>query len=127
MKSANVLVALTVLSLTAACAGSAGPSGPTPGYASNTVIRGDKLQKMPGASAFDALQTLPVYIRTMRQQAPRVVLIVDGVRNGSVEILKGIQARDVFEIRMTDEAQTPAIPGEVEVIVTTLAGRARSG
>jgi hypothetical protein len=55
------------------------------------------------------------------------VLIVDGVRNGSVEMLKGIQARDVFEIRMTDEAQTSAIPGEVEVIVTTLAGRARSG
>jgi hypothetical protein len=83
---------------------------------------------MPSSSAFDALQTLASYMgRTMRQPAPRFILILDGTRTTNLEMLKGIQASDVFEIRLIGESQSLGDPGEVEIVVTTLASRARIG
>jgi hypothetical protein len=42
-------------------------------------------------------------------------------------MLKGIQASDVFEIRLIGESQSLGDPGQVEIVVTTLASRARIG
>ena len=105
-----------------------GSAEPAPAVSSNSILRADRLQKMPGTSAFDALQTLPVYMgRTMRVPAPRFVLILDGTRTSSLEMLRGIQASEVFEIRVIGESQSIGRPGEVEIIVTTLASHARIG
>lgn len=99
-----------------------------PAASSNSVLRAERLQKMPGSSAFDALETLPIYMgRTMRRPAPRFVLILDGTRTSSLEMLRGIQASEVFEIRVIGESQSIGDPGEVEVVVTTLASHPRIG
>ena|SRR5215831_165059 len=107
---------------------SAGVGEPAPAVSSNSILRANRLQKMPGASALDALETLPIYMgRTMRRPEPRFVLILDGTRTSSLEMLRSIQASDVFEIRVIGESQSIDRPGEVEIVVTTLASRARIG
>jgi hypothetical protein len=106
----------------------AGAGGFVPAASSNSILRAERLQKMPGSSAFDALQTLPIYMgRTMRQPAPRFVLILDGTRTSNLGMLRSIQASEVFEIRVIGESQSIGDPGEVEVIVTTLASHPRIG
>jgi hypothetical protein len=130
MRFANALVTTAVLlAFTSACTRSPARGGEvTPAVSSTSVLRADRLQKMPSSSAFDALQTLASYMgRTMRQPAPRFILILDGTRTTNLEMLKGIQARDVFEIRLIGESQSLGDPGEVEIIVTTLASHARIG
>ena len=42
-------------------------------------------------------------------------------------MLKGIQADDVYEIRVIGESQSVGNQGEVEIVVTTIARRARIG
>jgi len=130
MRFANALVTTAVLlALTPGCARPPGRAGePEAALSSTSVLRGDRLQKMPGSSAFDALRTLATYMgRTTRQPAPRFILILDGTRTTNLEMLKGIQASEVFEIRVIGESQSLGEPGEVEIIVTTLASRARVG
>jgi len=130
MKSASALVTATVLvALTTACTRPpTGFAGAAPAVSSNSVLRADRLQKMPGASAFDALETLPSYFgRTTRVPAPRFVLILDGTRTSNLQMLKSIQASEVFEIRVVGESQSIDRQGEVEVIVTTLASHPRIG
>jgi hypothetical protein len=106
----------------------AGTGELAPAVSSNSILRADRLQKMPGASALDALQTLPIYMgRTMRRPEPRFVLFLDGTRTSSLEMLRGIQASEVFEIRVIGESQSIDRQGEVDVIVTTFASRARIG
>jgi hypothetical protein len=106
----------------------AGTGGTAPAASSNSILRAERLQKMPGSSALDALQTLPIYMgRTMRQPAPRFVLILDGTRTSNLGMLRSIQASEVFEIRVIGESQSIGDPGEVEVIVTTLASHPRIG
>jgi hypothetical protein len=83
---------------------------------------------MPSATAFDALETMSSYFgRTTRQPTPRFVLILDGTRTSNLEMLKGIQASDVFEIRVIGESQSMGNQGEVEIVVTTVARHARVG
>jgi hypothetical protein len=130
MRLAKALVATVILlAFTPGCSRSPVPAGqPSPASSSTSVLRADRLQKMPGSSAFDALQTLASYMgRTMRQPAPRFILILDGTRTTNLEMLKGIQASDVFEIRLIGESQSIGDPGEVEIVVTTLASHARIG
>jgi hypothetical protein len=100
----------------------------TPAPSSSSVLRADRLHKMPGATALDALETMSSYFgRTTRQPAPRFILILDGTRTSNLEMLKGIQAGDVYEIRVIGESQSVGNQGEVEIVVTTIAGRARIG
>lgn len=130
MRFANALVTTVVLlAFTPGCSRSPVRAGqPSPASSSTSVLRADRLQKMPSSSAFDALQTLASYMgRTMRQPAPRFILILDGTRTTNLEMLKGIQASDVFEIRLIGESQSLGDPGEVEIVVTTLASHARIG
>jgi hypothetical protein len=130
MRFANALVTTVVLlAFTPGCAPSPVPAGqPAPVFSSTSVLRADRLQKMPSSSAFDALQTLASYMgRTMRQPAPRFILVLDGTRTTNLEMLKGIQASEVFEIRVIGESQSIGVPGEVEIVVTTLASHARIG
>jgi hypothetical protein len=97
----------------------------TPAPSSTSVLRAEWLQKVPGLTALDALHTLPAYAgRTMRQPAPRFILVLDGTRTSNLDLLKGIQASDLFELRVVGESQSIGEPGEVEIVVTTLA-RAR--
>ena len=121
------LAALLVLS-SPGCAWPPARTGEaTPAASSNSVLRADWLQKVPGLTAMDALQALPAYMaRTMRQPAPRFVLVLDGTRTSNLDLLKGIQASELFEVRVLGESQSLGEPGEVEIIVTTLA-RARMG
>lgn len=101
---------------------------PTPVASSSSVLRSDRLQRMPGATAFDALETMSSYFsRTTRQPTPRFILILDGTRTSNLEMLKGIQASDVFEMQVIGESQSLASQGEVEIVVTTVARRARIG
>jgi hypothetical protein len=60
MRFANALVTTAVLlAFTSACTRSPVPAGqPAPVFSSTSVLRADRLQKMPSSSAFDALQTL---------------------------------------------------------------------
>ena len=130
MRFANALVTTVVLlAFTPGCARPPVPAGqPAPVFSSTSVLRADRLQKMPSSSAFDALQTLASYMgRTMRQPAPRFILMLDGTRTTNLEMLKGIQASEVFEIRVIGESQSIGDPGEVEIVVTTLASHARIG
>jgi hypothetical protein len=130
MRFANALVTTVVLlAFTPGCAPSPVPAGqPAPVFSSTSVLRADRLQKMPSSSAFDALQTLASYMgRTTRQPAPRFILVLDGTRTTNLEMLKGIQASEVFEIRLIGESQSIGVPGEVEIVVTTLASHARIG
>jgi len=130
MMSASVFVTTTILvALTTACTRPpAGFAAPAPAVSSNSILRADRLQKMPGASALDALETLPGYVgRTTRVPAPRFVLILDGTRTSSLEMLRSIQASEVFEIHVIGESQSIDRQGEVEVIVTTLASHPRIG
>ena len=121
--SAALVTPAVLFAFTAGCSRPReGFAPPAPDASSSSVLRADRLQKMPASSALDALQTLPIYMgRTMRQPAPRFVLILDGARTSSLDVLKSIRASDVFEIRVIGESQSIADPGEVEVIVTTLA------
>lgn len=99
----------------------------TPAASSNSVLRADWLQRVPGLTALDALNTLPAYRgRTMRQPAPRFILVLDGTRTSNLDLLKSIQATELFELRVLGESQSIGDPGEVEIVVTTLA-RARIG
>ena len=129
MRSPIVLVAVVVVAFAVGCTRSpATPGRPAPASSSTSVLRADRLQKMPGSSAFDALQTLASYMgRTMRQPAPRFILILDGTRTTNLGMLQGIQASEVFEIRVIGESQSIGNPGEVEIVVTTLASHARIG
>ncbi len=130
MRLANALVTTAVLLMvTPGCARPPVSAGqPWPASSSTSVLRADRLQRMPGSSALDALQTLASYMgRTMRQPAPRFILILDGTRTTNLEMLKGIQASEVFEIRVIGESQSIGHPGEAEIIVTTLASHARIG
>lgn len=129
MKHHCVLV--TVVVLLALSPGCARPperiSEATPAASSSSVLRADWLQKVPGLTAMDALHTLPAYMgRTMRQPVPRFILVLDGTRTSNLDLLKGIQASELFELRVVGESQSIGDPGEVEIIVTTLA-RARIG
>ena len=130
MRPAHVLVTMAVL-LAAPLACVRTPGGfaqPALAASSNSVLRADRLQKMPGSTAFEALRTLPIYMgSTQRQPAPRFVLVLDGTRTSNLEMLKGIQASDVLEIRVIGESQSISYPGEVEIIVTTIASRTRIG
>jgi len=130
MRFANALVTTVVLlAFTPSCARPpVGVGELAPAFSSTSILRADRLQKMPGSSAFDALQTLASYTgRTTRQPAPRFILIIDGTRTTNVEMLKGIQASEVFEIRLVGESQSIGNPGEAEIIVTTFARHARIG
>lgn len=130
MRPAHALITVAVLfAAPLGCAGTPGEfARPALAASSNSVLRADRLRKMPGSTAFDALQTLPIYMgSTQRQPAARLVLVLDGTRTSNVEMLKGIQASDVLEIRVIGESQSIGYPGEVEIIVTTIASRARSG
>jgi hypothetical protein len=130
MRFANALVTTVVLlAFTPGCSRSPVRAGqPSPASSSTSVLRADRLQKMPGSSAFDALQTLATYMgRTMRQPAPRFILILDGTRTTNLGMLQGIQASEVFEIRVIGESQSIGNPGEVEIVVTTLASHSRIG
>jgi hypothetical protein len=127
MKPAHTLVTAAVLVVfTAGCARSPERAGQlTPAASSTSILRADRLQRMPGSTAFDALQTMATYMgRTQRQPAPRFILVLDGTRTSNVEMLKGIQASDVFEIRVVGESQSVGNPGEVEIVVTTQASHA---
>lgn len=59
--------------------------------------------------------------------APRFILILDGTRTSNLAMPKGIQAADVFEIRLVGESPSIGDPGECKIIVTTVASRARVG
>ena len=83
---------------------------------------------MPGATAFDALHPLPSYLsRTMRVPAPRLVLVLDGMRTSNLDFLNVIRATDLFEIRVVGESQSVGYPGEVEIVVTTRAAHRGTG
>ena len=124
-----LVIPAVIVALTLGCGRPPALDGrPVPAASNNSVLRADRLQKMPGSTAFDALQTLPVYMgRTQRQPAPHFVLVLDGTRTSNLEMLRGIQASEVFEIRVIGESQSIGYPGEVEVIVTTIASHARIG
>jgi len=121
------IVAAVVLALTVACTPpSVSVSGrdATPSPSSHSMIAADQLRKMPGLTAFDALRMMPDYFgRANRKPAPRFMLIIDGARTTDVELLKTIPATEIFEIRIVSESQTVASGGDVEIIVTTIAGR----
>ncbi len=53
------------------------------------------------------------------------MLILDGSKSHDLEVLKGIKASDVFEIRVVGDMEAGVIPGNLEVRVTTVAGRYR--
>ena len=130
MKPATAVVTPAVLLVLAlGCARSPTPiDGLTPAASSTSILRSDRLQRMPASTAFDALQTLASYMnRTTRQPAPRFILVLDGARTANLEMLRGIQARDVYEIRVIGESQSLGSPGEVEIVVTTVAQHNRIG
>lgn len=129
MKHRTILVTLAVLfALAPACARPPARAGEaTPAASSNSILRADWLQKMPGLTAFDALHALPAYMgRTLRQPTPRFILVLDGTRTSNLDLLRGLQASELFELRVVGESQSIGDPGEVEIIVTTLA-RAKMG
>ena len=124
MKAPAALVASAALVMFALGCGrtAASTDQPVPAASSTSILRGDRLQKMPGATAFDALQMMATYMsRTMRQPAPRLVLVLDGTLTSNIELLKSIQASDVFEIRVVGESQSLGDQGGVEIVVTTVA------
>ena len=51
----------------------------------------------------------------MRQPAPRFILILDGTRTTNLGMLQGIQASEVFEIRVIGESQSIGKGGESSV------------
>jgi len=82
---------------------------------------------MQGLTGFDALRMLPDYYgRANLSPAPPFVLIMDGTRTGYLDMLNSIQATDLYEIRVVNESQTITSGGNVEIIVTTVAGRRKS-
>ncbi len=130
MKSATAVVTPAVLlALALGCARPpARVADLTTAASSTTILRADRLQRMPASTAFDALETLASYMnRTTRQPAPRFILVLDGTRTSNLEMLRGIQVRDVFEIRVIGESQSLGNPGEVEIVVTTVARHNRIG
>jgi hypothetical protein len=127
MKPALALVAPVVLALAVCCTHPSSEYVPTiPLASSNTVLRLDRLGKMTGATALDALHTLPSYLsRTMRQPGPRFLLILDGMRTSSLQYLENIQATDVYEIRVIGESQSLETQSDVQIVVTTVAAHDR--
>lgn len=129
MKLAFALVAPAFVALALGCTrSSARDALPAPLASTNSILRFDRLAKMPGATAFDALHTLPSYLsRTMRVPAPRLVLVLDGMRTSNLDFLNVIRASDLFEIRVVGESQSIGYPGEVEIVVTTRAAHRGTG
>ncbi len=112
------------MALAAACAGvqvEAGSDGAPALASEHSTLSAQRLHKLVSLTAFDALQTMPSYMSPMHQwNAPRVVLILDGSKSHDLDVLKGIQASDVFEIRVVGDMEAGVIPGNLEVRVTTL-------
>jgi hypothetical protein len=80
----------------------------------------ERLFRMRGVSAYDALQSIPSYVALMRRQpAPRVALILDDARVYDVGILKAIQAVDLSEIRINRPGESSGQTWEVELVVVT--------
>lgn len=100
-----------------------GTARPALSYAAFPV---ERLRDMSSETGFDALSRMPAYLARVHQTpAPPFVLILDGLRIHDLEMLKTIQARDLFEIRVVGESQSITGVGAVEVMVTTLGGRTR--
>jgi hypothetical protein len=130
MKASLGLVVFAAV--TAAAAGCAGVNaqaeidGALPVASEHSTLSAPRLKKLVSLSAFDALQTMASYTSPMHQwNAPRVVLILDGSKSHDLEVLRGIKASDVFEIRVAGDMDAGVLPGELEVRVTTLGGRTR--
>lgn len=127
--SLGLFVFAAVAAAAAGCAGvnvQAGSDGGLPLASDHSTLSAQRLNKLVSLTAFDALQTMPSYMSPMHQwNAPRVVLILDGSKSHDLEVLKGIKASDVFEIRVVGDMEAGVIPGSLEVRVTTVAGRYR--
>jgi hypothetical protein len=123
------LVAFALAAAAAACAGiqvQAGSDGALPLAAEHSTLSAQRLAKLGSLTAFDALQTMPSYVSPVHQgNAPRVVLILDGSKSHDLELLKGIKASEVFEIRVVGDIEADVPPGDLEVRVTTLGRRNR--
>ena len=98
MRFANALLTTLLRAFTPGCVRPPVPAGrATPVFSSTSVLRANRLQKMPSSSAFDAFQTLASYMgRAMRQPVPRFILMLDGTRTTNLEMPKGIHASEVF-------------------------------
>jgi hypothetical protein len=95
---------------------------------SHGILAADRLHKMVGVTAFDALRTMPSFFGlTTRQPGPRFLLIVDGLRTSNFDLLKNIQAADVVEIRVVDDSQSIDTSGQTQIVVTTIAKRNTPG
>jgi hypothetical protein len=109
--------------LLAACA-STMPRGSeiAPLPSSHAVLTADRLRKMVGVTAFDALRTMPSFLSlTTRQPGPRFLLIIDGARTSTLDLLKNFQATDLLEIRVVGDSQSLDSSGEVQILVITQA------
>ena len=91
---------------------------------SSPVMTAERLRKLTGLTAFDALRTMPSYFSRMNQApTPRFTLVLDGARVSGFELLDTIQATDVLEIRIVSPYRSALGFDGPEVVVTTIAGR----
>jgi len=123
MKSVLAFVIVGVTNLSQACTSSSTfREEATQLPSSRGVLTADRLRRLEGVTAFEALRTMPAFFGvTTRQPAPRFLLILDGMRTSSLDVLRSIQATDLFELRIVHDDQSLESAGDVEIVVTTLA------
>lgn len=130
MKHDTVCARAAIVLMLAACAPPPATKSPrNPMRFSNTaqVMTFEQLQKMTHETAFDALRMMPGYTGRLNQApAQRFALILDGAYTSSLELLAGLRATDLYEIRIVGESYALRSFGGPEIVVTTLARRGRS-
>jgi len=97
----RVVICLFMAGMVGACAG-----GGSVSRGDRNVITSQELQGVRVATAFEAVQQLrPQFLRGRGRgslssvQPEHAVVYVDGVRNGSIEVLRSFRAGDLAEIR----------------------------
>lgn len=128
-----IFVPLVAGALLGACASgqSGGPAGGT-GRASRDVLAGEEIRAHPDIStALDAIRRLrPEFLRnrgmtSIRASVPEpIVVYVNGVNTGSIDILQQILATDVKEIRYINsrDATTRYGTGHVNGAIVVVTG-----
>ena len=129
MKASLGFVIFAALAAAAGCAGvqmQTDDDGVLLLASEHSTLSAQRLQKLGSLTAFDAVQTMPSYFSPVHQWSPpRVVLVLDGSRSHDLDVLKGIRASDVYEIRVFGDTDAGVNRGELEVRVTTLGGHNR--
>ena len=124
------LASAIALTLTVACAPALDPRSTyavRPLTTSSPAMTADRLSKLEGLTALQALRTMPSYSAAANQSPPpRFTLVLDGMRIADLDFLKSICATDVYEIQVRRASENAYGFGGPEVIVTTMAGRRRT-